>query len=179
MTGIVGDNICEQSACLPNPCQNGGRCQLNEESAGGYECSCRSGYTGEDCSLDIDECLDGKRASHWSYCWLTILFGTSVHVCVYLFMFQGEKNSCCLCLLHPITDPCNNGGSCVNDVGGFECGCAPGTSGHLCQYINACDAPNITCPEGTKISLCNHLHSLSHTAWTELILIPQKLKQPL
>ena len=60
VTNVDGENICEQSACLPNPCQNRGSCQLNDDASGGFVCSCRGGYTGIVCSMDIDECLDSK-----------------------------------------------------------------------------------------------------------------------
>ena len=60
VTGVSGENICEESVCLPNPCQNGGACQLSDDATGGYECSCRDGYTGNDCSEDVNECLDSK-----------------------------------------------------------------------------------------------------------------------
>ena len=61
ITSIAGDVICPQSVCGPNPCQNGGRCQGNEERSGGYECECPSGFTGDDCEDDVNECLEGKQ----------------------------------------------------------------------------------------------------------------------
>ena len=60
VTSISGDNLCEISSCSPNPCANGGTCQLDESAEGGYSCSCPEGYTGVDCTTDIDECLTGK-----------------------------------------------------------------------------------------------------------------------
>ena len=60
VTGVDGVNVCEESVCLPNPCQNGGTCRLNDNATGGYVCTCRDGYTGQDCSQDVDECLDSK-----------------------------------------------------------------------------------------------------------------------
>ena len=73
MTSVSGENICEESACLPNPCQNGGRCQLSNDAAGGFECSCQGGYTGVDCSEDVNECLDSKYGN-------TVLFLSPVKV---------------------------------------------------------------------------------------------------
>jgi len=40
------------SACLPNPCMNGGRCveqTTSSQSASQYRCDCRSGFTGNHC----------------------------------------------------------------------------------------------------------------------------------
>ena len=56
VTGVSSDAVCDQSACSPNPCMNGGSCELNQDVDGGYECFCRNGYTGTDCETDIDEC---------------------------------------------------------------------------------------------------------------------------
>ena len=50
-----------------------------------------------------------------------------------------------------ISDPCTSGASCVNNNGGFECLCASGTSGHLCQYTDQCQTPNI-CSEGKEFT---------------------------
>ncbi|XP_018094145.1 protein HEG homolog 1 isoform X2 [Xenopus laevis] len=41
--------------CLSNPCQNGGHCvELGHNS---YKCECPSGWQGEHCATDVDECL--------------------------------------------------------------------------------------------------------------------------
>ena len=53
------------------------------------------------------------------------------------------------------TAPCSNEATCVNNVGGFECMCASGTSGHLCQFTDQCQNSS-TCSEGiTKINACS------------------------
>lgn len=38
---------------MPNACQNGGTCH---NTLGGYNCVCVNGWTGEDCSENIDDC---------------------------------------------------------------------------------------------------------------------------
>ena len=60
ITTVSGGAICEETACAPNPCQNRGACELNENVTGGFECSCRDGYTGNTCEQDIDECQESK-----------------------------------------------------------------------------------------------------------------------
>ena len=40
-------------SCLNNQCQNGARCIPR---FGGYSCSCRPGFTGQLCDVNIDEC---------------------------------------------------------------------------------------------------------------------------
>ena len=36
--------------CIPNPCQNGGRCQPNI-AAGTYECDCPANFVGPNCEI--------------------------------------------------------------------------------------------------------------------------------
>ena len=60
VTSILADNLCEINSCSPNPCGNGGSCQLDKNVRGGYICACPDGYTGVDCMDDINECLDGE-----------------------------------------------------------------------------------------------------------------------
>lgn len=38
---------------MPNACQNGGTCH---NTYGGYQCVCVNGWTGDDCSENIDDC---------------------------------------------------------------------------------------------------------------------------
>ena len=59
-TDVNGTDLCEESACSPSPCMNGGDCSLQTEVAGGYVCSCSVGYTGVNCEADINECEDGE-----------------------------------------------------------------------------------------------------------------------
>ena len=58
VTSIEGGNVCELSPCLPNPCTNGGVCSISDVE-NGYVCACRSGYIGENCTQDRDECANG------------------------------------------------------------------------------------------------------------------------
>ena len=59
ITQVSGGAICQETACVPNPCRNQGTCGLNENVTGGFECSCRRGYTGATCEEDVDECQEG------------------------------------------------------------------------------------------------------------------------
>lgn len=44
-----------EDPCLSNPCRVGSVCEP-DTSSGKYTCECPKGYTGEDCSDDINEC---------------------------------------------------------------------------------------------------------------------------
>ena len=50
--------------CSPNPCQNGGVC---EEGAFGPICKCR-GFTGEFCTIDVNECLHQNPCHNGGTC---------------------------------------------------------------------------------------------------------------
>lgn len=43
----------DECQLMPNACQNGGTCH---NTNGGYSCVCVNGWTGEDCSENIDDC---------------------------------------------------------------------------------------------------------------------------
>lgn len=52
VTGIVAPPIVNRTgACLSSPCQNFGACFASPERPSKYICTCRSGYSGRDCSL--------------------------------------------------------------------------------------------------------------------------------
>ena len=42
------------------PCKNGAKCFSN--NLGKRECHCPAGFTGEDCSIDVNECEIGERS---------------------------------------------------------------------------------------------------------------------
>lgn len=50
--------------CNPNPCLNGGMC---EEGLNGPICKCR-GYTGELCTIDVNECLHQNPCHNGGTC---------------------------------------------------------------------------------------------------------------
>ena len=52
--GLSGKNCDEGYHCNRQPCKNGGSCQVNDD--GKAACLCVQGYTGPDCSQDVDEC---------------------------------------------------------------------------------------------------------------------------
>ena len=53
---VTGDH-CEEAIneCLSSPCQNTGYCQ---DLIGHYLCYCPSGYTGVNCEVNIDDCVN-------------------------------------------------------------------------------------------------------------------------
>lgn len=47
-------------------------------------------------------------------------------VCIVMYSCPGAAEHACL------SDPCHNGGSCLETSTGFECVCAPGWAGPTC-----------------------------------------------
>ena len=43
--------------CTSLPCQNGGTCSTSADILNTYICTCRAGYTGDNCAMEVDECL--------------------------------------------------------------------------------------------------------------------------
>lgn len=56
-TEAVAGEFCEPNACYPNPCENKGRCVVNENATDGYVCICPDAFTGVNCHVDVDECV--------------------------------------------------------------------------------------------------------------------------
>ena len=85
ITGVVtmttntdGSALCNESACSPSPCRNGGECSLQLDAPGGYVCSCSIGYTGVNCETDINECLDGESVIFLLFLWYCLVPGSLV-----------------------------------------------------------------------------------------------------
>lgn len=55
-----GQKICEarfqetEDACTSRPCGRNGACSVTD--SGDYECTCKSGWKGLNCQIDINEC---------------------------------------------------------------------------------------------------------------------------
>ena len=71
--------------CENNPCQNGGTC---EDALAGYACTCRVGFTGENCAesktLIYDILGINKNRKHLvvAMCYIIFFFETSNNVIV-------------------------------------------------------------------------------------------------
>ncbi|XP_015593375.1 protein kinase C-binding protein NELL1 isoform X3 [Cephus cinctus] len=132
--GYMGDgHICKPMCSLP--CQNGGECVAPGR------CSCRRGYIGSSCELDLDECAsDLHRCDRfstcfnvpgWYYCRCKPGYRSALHD-------SNQGTTQCLDI-----DECNDrnlermhtchpSASCVNTEGGYECVCPAGHD-HDCK----------------------------------------------
>ncbi|GCB67874.1 hypothetical protein scyTo_0008137 [Scyliorhinus torazame] len=136
-TGFVGYTgpHCELDIdeCTMGPCMNNGTCleRSNQEHYGklrqfnltfsyaeaiGYICVCQLGFTGERCSVNIDECKSGpcmnqgtcEDQNNGFKCHCTP--GFTGLVC------QININEC-------KSNPCKNGGVCEDGIAGYTCNC--------------------------------------------------------
>ncbi|KAJ8679887.1 hypothetical protein QAD02_015674 [Eretmocerus hayati] len=130
--GFTG-HYCETNIddCVPKkegvpPCKNGGRCH---DGINSFTCDCSgTGYTGDDCSEDIDECTTPPLADCGQGQCNNTLGG---YVCECNIGFCGRDCK----MIDPCkeADYCKNGGTCeCVESGGYSCQCTPEYSGDNC-----------------------------------------------
>ena len=106
-------------------CLNGGSCQKTT-------CSCPSGWTGDYCGYDVDECQgNNDRCLNGGTCANTI--GSYVCVCTSSFMDYKCNTSVDDCLA--FSSLCHNGGQCVDTASSYYCVCRAGYGGNDCSSL--------------------------------------------
>ncbi|XP_072289620.1 protein crumbs homolog 2b [Eucyclogobius newberryi] len=181
--GYEGDN-CEVDIdeCQWEPCANGGECfqrsdvlqygtlpelsaaSFSYDQAAGFICHCRPGFTGENCSVNVDECESGPCLNGGS-CEDQI----NSYQCVCPGGFTGVH--CEVDINECDSAPCQNDAACEDDINSYRCHCpAPAAPGqdpwggpdcdvrltgchsHLCQHHASC-APTLA-PDGGHTYTC-------------------------
>lgn len=105
-------------ACTSQPCANGSTCTV---SGNKFSCVCLSGYTGQKCEIDVNECATPGLCQHGGTC--VNLPGSYRCQCK-----PGYTGHRCESVYVPCSpSPCMNGGTChqTSDFT-FECNCLPG-----------------------------------------------------
>ncbi|XP_051534770.1 protocadherin Fat 4 [Myxocyprinus asiaticus] len=132
--------------CTLHPCQNGATCNRNIHISQDvavlessslifvspnfveiFNCSCPTGFTGELCELDFDECLKGPCENGG-----TCYNNPGSYFCQCKEGFSGPR--CAIVDNECQTVVCLNGGTCWNRQGGFICDCSPGYEGIFCNH---------------------------------------------
>uniref|UniRef100_H3CC85 Delta-like protein n=1 Tax=Tetraodon nigroviridis TaxID=99883 RepID=H3CC85_TETNG len=146
------------------PCMNGATC--SNTGQGSYTCSCRPGFTGASCEVQVNECA-GNPCRNGGSC--TDLENT--YTCTCPHGFYG--NNCELSAMTCADGPCSNGGRCVdNPEGGYFCQCPRGHAGFNCEKkIDHCSSGPCSngarcvdlvnsylcqCPDGFTGMNCDH-----------------------
>ncbi|MEL6542989.1 MAG: FG-GAP-like repeat-containing protein [Myxococcota bacterium] len=125
-----------------DPCDNGGEC-VNQ--ADGLVCNCAgTGYTGDSCDVDIDECASANPCENGGVC-ENEMGGFD---CDCPTGFTGETCSIDVSGGCTMTNPCENGGVCSDVPSGVECDCAgTGFTGDVCS-VNIDDCSPNPCVNG-------------------------------
>ncbi|XP_015248433.1 PREDICTED: protocadherin Fat 4 [Cyprinodon variegatus] len=150
-SGVQIDAV-DHDPCTHNPCQNGGSCKRRlsvgpdmktEESVPvilvsnhplqPYACSCRPGYAGALCEMDIDECQPSPCHNGGTCHNLVGGFSCTCPEGFTGMACERDVNEC-------LSNPCKNGALCQNFPGGFNCLCKSGFAGKTCDsIINHCE----------------------------------------
>ncbi|GBP38063.1 Protein eyes shut [Eumeta japonica] len=154
--GFIGDN-CEinYNECNSNPCQNNGTCV---DLTNGYVCSCLPGFVGAHCELDIAVCNSSEeiRCHNGGHC----IEGPGFKFyCKCLTGWKGAK--CEEAVDECESNPCQNGGVCIDIHADYMCACTFGYTGKSCEIkIEFCDknscSNNAICvvEDDTRVCYC-------------------------
>ncbi|XP_059806237.1 sushi, nidogen and EGF-like domain-containing protein 1 [Hypanus sabinus] len=120
------------SVCLNlRPCLNDGKC-IDDCITGNpsYTCSCRAGFTGRRCQIDVDEC-----ASYPCRNGGTCLDGQNAFACQCSAGYTGvlcetDINDCS-------SNLCQNGGTCIDEISAYSCQCTFGFAGKHCEIADS------------------------------------------
>ncbi|XP_077442159.1 protein crumbs homolog 2a isoform X2 [Vanacampus margaritifer] len=135
--GFEGTN-CEIDIdeCAEHPCDNDGECfersnlthwqldwELSYEDAAGYICQCQSGFAGQNCTFNIDEC-DSEPCQNGATCEdLNNGFVCTCPAGFSDFLCQTDIDEC-------ESQPCQNNGWCEDDTASYICHCPDVDVGH-------------------------------------------------
>nr|XP_005024516.3 protein crumbs homolog 2 isoform X4 [Anas platyrhynchos] len=180
-TGFEGDH-CELDIleCASEPCLNNATCV---EGIKNYSCACWPGYTGQHCEEDVDECAADPcynggvclERSNQSYYGTRPDFPSDFSYsqaagfqCWCQPGFAGE--TCFTNIDECESQPCQNGGHCMDLVDGFLCRCLPGYSGVECAVnINECEEGpcknGAVCEDGIADYTCHCAPSQDGIVW--------------
>ncbi|XP_005915556.1 protein eyes shut homolog isoform X1 [Haplochromis burtoni] len=133
--------ICSENVndCWPQPCLNGGSCMdlIND-----FICHCPTGFKGKDCSLDIDLCSFGMCSEHTLKCTKTKDGQNFSCTCE-----RGFGGSFCEVNLNECqSNPCQNGGICVDGIDMYQCLCSEGKN---CSLSDSPCTPDLCKNGGT------------------------------
>ncbi|KAL9961327.1 hypothetical protein ACROYT_G030243 [Oculina patagonica] len=125
------------NACGEAPCKNNATCQSGFTSKR-YRCLCFSGFTGENCEDDINECVQNTHnCSQNALC----ENNEGSFNCTCKPGFTGNGHDCtdtneCVQNSHN----CSQNALCENNEGSFNCTCKPGFTGngHDCTAVDFC-----------------------------------------
>ncbi|XP_067949660.1 fibropellin-1-like [Watersipora subatra] len=151
---------CKKHICDSKPCKNGGTCHIAMDV--GYLCTCPPGFYNILTLVDIEDqpvrkhivfakeglvqlmeyVMTLMRLHTGTASVSLLLFCKLVNACAYLYFQVGFDGVICD---HDIDEcfstPCENAGTCINEVGLFICVCHNGFIGKKCEVdIDECES---------------------------------------
>ena len=111
-------SLAQFDVCQQKPCLNGATCTV---VGNGFECTCKPGFMGTLC--------EGKRYN------VHVCSNAGIKIWITLNKILANINECA-------SNPCENGGICVDLANMFSCSCHAGFTGAACES-NLDDLPYI------------------------------------
>ena len=103
-----------------------------------FTCGCITGYTGDVCDIDIDDC-DPNPCQNGN-----CIDGLNTFACMCTSGYTGGV--CDININDCEPDPCLNGGSCIDEVDTFMCICISGFTGDTCDIEGTFSFSRATLP---------------------------------
>ncbi|KAF6031070.1 hypothetical protein EB796_010618 [Bugula neritina] len=120
---ITSSSVTVPDPCVPQPCENNGMCRANGT---GYTCFCSSGWTGFNCSTDVDECAESLSSCNNQTSTCENNDGGYSCVCNKGYMKDTKTENCVdidECALGMSDCDSGKGEVCSNTDGSFQCLC--------------------------------------------------------
>ncbi|KAM9744685.1 protein crumbs homolog 2b isoform 2-T2 [Menidia menidia] len=162
--GYEGDNCqVDINECEEHPCENNGECfqrsdvlnyqllpelstvNFSYEAAAGFICQCPPGFSGENCSVDVDEC-ESAPCQHEGKCQDLI----NSYQCVCPSGFTGVH--CEVDINECDSNPCQNGATCEDHANSYKCHCPKPKLGREPWGGQNCDVTLVGC----RLHRCQH-----------------------
>uniref|UniRef100_A0A9J7Y6S2 EGF-like domain-containing protein n=1 Tax=Cyprinus carpio carpio TaxID=630221 RepID=A0A9J7Y6S2_CYPCA len=157
-------NDVDECSLLPNACQNGGTCR---NTLNGYNCACVNGWSGPDCSENIDDCANAVCFSGSTCIDYVASFSCSCP--------PGKTGLLCHIDDACTSNPCKMGAHCyMNPINGkVICNCPSGYKGGTCaEDIDECVIGETVCRTFVcvcfSVCLCISIHLSLHTHYSVL-----------
>lgn len=134
-----------KDGCDPNPCDHG-KCTLDSKDKHKYDCACKDGYWGKNCTYKIG--CHSKPCKHDAACVIHPLNKTQ-YTCKCTNGYVGincEKKDYCT-----QKNPCKNGKCVIDKKGDQSCDCNPGFGSKNCDK-HVCDIEELKLKQHTKKS---------------------------
>uniref|UniRef100_A0A3P9JFW3 Delta-like protein n=1 Tax=Oryzias latipes TaxID=8090 RepID=A0A3P9JFW3_ORYLA len=169
-------------ACDPDPCENGATCHSMDQD---FYCACPEGYEGKTCERLKEKCHT-PSCQAIDICTIAIATNDSYgvqHIASNVCRPHGRcvsqpgGNFSCICdpgfsgiychenINDCTSNPCRNGGTCIDGVNSFQCFCPDGWEGELCDLeVNECR--HNPCKNGGRcVDLVNDFYCDCANSW--------------